>query len=618
MSRKPTFVVCSVVMILAFVLTACQPPATPVVEKVIETVVVEKEGQTVIETVVVEKTVEVPVEVTPEPVVSGQKVLLLSSGSPGDIPTIDPPYVTQAIEIQIVGQTMMGLVRQNEETAELEKGVAASYELSEDGLTYTVKLLENVPWVKWDANLNQVVEVKDCDGNTRMVTADDFKYGILRTLNPATAADYAYILTPYLLGAAEYNSAETTDPAELEALAAAVGVEVLDPLTIKYTFKEPGIYNLNLIGLWPAYAQPKWLIEGDDCTEARGDRWIEQGFYQGYGPFTLKEWVHDYYMTLVKNPFWPGTAEVPVSMIDEVRLTFLESSTAFAEYEAGNLDVSGIPSGDMDRVMADPTYADQILDVYEQGTEFYAFNYLLPPTDDVRVRKALSLAIDREAIVTNVNKSGIVANVFTNPGVAGAPKPELYPDLGVKYDPAAAKALMDEYLAEKGLTADQLKITLLFNTTEMNKARAEAIQAMWKENLGVTVELINQERAVFLDMREEGKENIYRSSWVQDYPDANNFLFDTFGPGGGYSTVVDWTEGEAYEQYVELLMMAANETDAQKRIDLYAQAEKIFIEEQSIVAPLYWYASPVLIKPYVIDTISVIGYDHWEKWDIQK
>ena len=110
MSRKPTFVVCSVVMILAFVLTACQPPATPVVEKVIETVVVEKEGQTVIETVVVEKTVEVPVEVTPEPVVSGQKVLLLSSGSPGDIPTIDPPYVTQAIEIQIVSKQMVGLV----------------------------------------------------------------------------------------------------------------------------------------------------------------------------------------------------------------------------------------------------------------------------------------------------------------------------------------------------------------------------------------------------------------------------------------------------------------------------------------------------------------------------
>ena len=89
---------------------------------------------------------------------------------------------------------------------------------------------------------------------------------------------------------------------------------------------------------------------------------------------------------------------------------------------------------------------------------------------------------------------------------------------------------MDEYLTEKGQTADQLNITLLFNTTEMNKARAEAIQAMWKETLGINVELINQERKVFLVQREQGKENVYRCSWVQDYPDANNFLYDTFKP----------------------------------------------------------------------------------------
>ena len=82
---------------------------------------------------------------------------------------------------------------------------------------------------------------------------------------------------------------------------------MVDPATLKYTFLTPGVYNLNLLGLWIAYAQPKWLIEGDDCTEAHGDRWIEAGFYQGYGPFTLKEWQHDYYMTLIKNPFWPGT-----------------------------------------------------------------------------------------------------------------------------------------------------------------------------------------------------------------------------------------------------------------------------------------------------------------------
>lgn len=616
MSRSSMKLVFSVLMVLAFVLSACQPP-TP--ETIVQTVVVEKEGTPVVITQVVEKTVEVKVEVAAptEVPAPGKKILYLTGGA-GDNPTIDPSHSTQVTSIQVAGENAVGLFRQNEVTADIENGMATSYEVSEDGLVYTIKIMDNVPWVKYDPTKDEVVKVQDCEGKDRMVTAEDFKYGLLRTLNPATASEYAYIITPYLKGAAEYNSAPVDDQAILDEMAAGLGVEVIDPTTLKYTFLTPGVYNLNLLGLWINYAQPQWLIDGDDCTEARGDRWIEAGFYQGYGPFTLKEWQHDYYMTLIKNPFWPGTAEVPVSKIDEVKLTYLDETAAFAEYEAGNLDLSGIPSGDMDRVVADPVFSKEIQQSYEMGVEFYAFNYILPPTDDVRVRKALSLAIDRQAIVENVNKSDTVAPFFTNPGVAGAPKPDKYPDLGVKYDPAAAKALMDEYLAEKGLTADQLKITLLFNTTEMNKARAEAIQAMWKETLGINVELINQERKVFLVQREQGKENVYRCSWVQDYPDANNFLYDTFMPGMGYNTVVKWSEGEAYEKFQELLKAAAVETDPVKRMDLYAQAEKILVQEQAIVAPLYWYSGPYLVKPYVIKPTEIISYVYWEKWDIQK
>jgi oligopeptide transport system substrate-binding protein len=498
--------------------------------------------------------------------------------------------------------------------------LATSYEMSEDGLVYTVKIMDNVPWVKYDPSKDEVVKVQDCEGKDRLVTADDFKYGLMRSLNPATASEYAYIILPYLKGAREYNNASLDDQAKLDELAAAVGVEVVDPTTLKYTFLAPGVYNTNLLGLWINFAQPKWLIDGDDCTEARADRWIEQGFFQGYGPFTLKEWQHDYYLTLIKNPFWPGTASAPVSKLDEVRETFLDTTATFAEYEAGNMDTAVIPTGDMDRVMSDPTYSKEVEQVKDLGVEFYAFNYSLPPTDDARVRQALSLAIDRKAIVENVNKNGIVAQFFTDPGVTGGPKPEKYPDIGAKFDPVAAKALMDEYLAEKGLTADQLKLTLLFNTTEMNKARAEAIQAMWKENLGISVELINQERKVFLVQREEGKENIYRCSWVQDYPDANNFLFDTFGPGGGYDTVVKWspTGGEPYTQFMAAINAAAVETDPAKRMDLYAQAEKILVQDQAIVSPLYWYSTPELVKPYVTRPQSVIPYVYWEKWDLNK
>mgnify|MGYP001147797840 CR=1 FL=1 len=613
MSRKTVLSLVSFFVILSTVLSACQS------EPIIQTVVVEKEGTPVVVTQIVKETVKETVEVPvaqPAEQPSG-KVLLLSAGS-SDIPSIDPSHSTQSIEIQVIGTTSIGLVRQNEETAEVETGAAASYDVSADGTVYTFHLLDNVPWVKWDANRGEVVKVQDCDGNDRVVTAQDFKYGVMRTLDPRTASEYAYVLTPYLKGADEFNSASTDDAEQLDALAAAVGVEVIDPQTIQFAFNAAGVYNLNLLGLWVAHAQPEWLIEGSDCTEARGDRWTEQGFYQGYGPYTLKEWVHDYYMTLVKNPFWPGTDTVPGAKIDEIKLTVLEESTALAEFEAGNLDSTSIPAGDMDRIIIDPQYKDMVQQTFTLGTEFYAFNYQLPPTDDARVRKALSMAIDREALVVNVVKGGNPAPFFTNPGVAGGPKLDKYPDLGVRFDPQGAKQLLDEYLAENGVTADQLQISLLFNTTEGNKQTAEAIQAMWKENLGVTVNLINQERKVYLQQRKEGKENIYRSSWVQDYPDANNFLFEVFGPGSGYQQVVDWYEGPGYDQFLELITSAAVESDPGTRMDLYAQAEKVMVEDEAIIAPLYWYSTPILVRPSVMDLSSITGYDHWEKWDIQE
>lgn len=607
MIRKASFTLFSLVIVASMLLAACQPQATPTAITIKETVPV-----TVKETVVVEKPGEqVVVTATSAPVAEqpGKKVLRLSGG-PTDIPSIDPSHAVSVIEIQVIESTSLGLVRQNEVTGELENSFATGYKTSDDGKTITFTLPADVPWVKYDANKGEVVKVQDCEGKDRMVTADDFAFGILRTLNPATASEYAYVLTPYLVGANDYNSGVITDTSK-------VGVKVIDPQTISYTFINPGVYNLNLVGLWVAHAEPKWLIEGDDCTDAHGERWTETGFFQGYGPFTLKEWIHDASLTMIKNPFWPGTKEVPQAKIDEVTYTFMEESTALAEFEAGNLDVSGIPSGDMDRILSDPQYKDMIRQSVTLGTEFYSFQTKLPPTDDVRVRRALSLAIDRQAISDSVAKDGPVALWFTNPGVAGGPKVDKFAPL-TAFDKEKAKQLLDEYLKEKNLTADKLSITLLFNTSEFNKRVAEAIQAMWKENLGIDVKLINQERKVFYAARTEGKENVYRSSWVQDYPDANNFLYEVFGPGSGYANIVKWDSGDAYTKFIDLLKQAAVEKDPDKRMNLYYEAEKIMVGDEVIVAPLWWYSSPYLAQTYLKFPNSITGYDHFEKWDIVK
>ena len=567
---------------------------------------------------------EEPTEAATEPPAAEPKILRLAPLA-SDFSTIDPALATQSAEIQIAETTSLGVVRQNETTTEIELAMATGYEVSDDGLTYTMDIMDNVPWVHYNADTGQVEIVKDCQGNDRMVTAQDFVYGIVRTIDPATASDYAYALLPYIAGAAEFSDGSNTDPAS-------VGVKAVDENTIEYTFTAPAVYNLNLLGLWIAHATPQWLIEGDDCTEAAADRWTEQEFFQGYGPYTLKEWIHDSNLTLIKNPFWPGNETVPQAKIDEIEHRFLDASPALAEFEAGNLDIAGIPTEEYDRIHTDPAYADMIRTQNTLGTEWYGFNNQLAPTDDQRVRLALSLAIDRELLTQQVVKGGIPAQFFTNPAAAGAPKPEQYPDGGVQYDPGRAKELLDEYLTEKNIGAEDLKLTLMANSSEGHQRNGEAIVGMWKDVLGIDVTFITQELAVYRDTRKEGKENIYRNSWVQDYPDANNFLFDVFGLNAAFTNVVDWpinvglntaeeyTPGDNpnFDKFTELLEQAANEQDPQARMDLYAQAEQILLVDEAVLAPLYWYSTEFLIRPEIQDTKSVTGYDHYEKWDIQR
>ncbi len=536
--------------------------------------------------------------------------------SSGDIPSIDQALVTDMIGIQLADELTVGLTRQNETTGELELGMAVEYTVSEDGKVYTFKLLDNVPWVRFNPETDAVEEVKDCAGNVRYVTAHDFVYGAERTLRPDTASEYAYVASQ-IVNAEAYNLGENTD-------FTTVGVKALDDYTVEYTFNEPGVFNINILGMWMLHAMPSWLIEGDDCNEALGERWTETGAYQGYGPFTLEEWVHDSHLTIITNPFWPGTDVVPQPKIAGVKISLLEASAALAEYEAGNMDGAGIPSADYDRIMSDPAFQDQILTTADAiGTEFLIFNKWLAPTDDYRIRKALSLAIDKEAIVATL-KAGIPAPYFVHPGVTGGPKEADYPELGFRYNPEEAKALIDEYCAEKGIKPEDIVVSYSFNTSESRKLLAETIQYMWQDTLGITVNLKNSEWAVFKVERQQGLDNIYRSTWVQDYLDANNFTADVFLCNAGYQTVTDWpsvdcagADDPSYDEYESVVLQAGKESDVKVRESLYARSDEIIINEQAIINPVYWYASVSLRKPNVIAPVSMNGYERYEKWEIK-
>jgi len=593
--------------VLGLILAACAPAAAPATE-----------APAAIEPAEPEST-EPAVET--EPPVPAERKVLVTNFLSGDVATIDPAVSEDVNSTQIAQEAFIGVTNLNEVTNLVEPGMAETWDVVDnaDGTqTITFHLRGDVPWVRW--NGTEVETVKTCDGSAdRMVTADDFAYGIYRNQLPANASPYAYLLGFVLKGASDFSNGLTED-------FSTVGVKVIDDVTLELTFIDQVAYNPQIAGLWVAYAQPKWIIEGD-CdggVEARGERWIEPGFFQSYGPFTLKDWVHDDYISIVKNPFWPGSEAIPQPKLDEVVFRMLDEGAQLAEYEAGNADnVNTPPLSDLDRIKADPALGAELSISPQLCTYYYGFNTKAPVVDDVRVRRALSMAVDRQSLIDNVTKGGQEpAQWFARPGLAGSPTMEDHPDLGIKYDPEAAKAELQSYLDEKGVTADSLDLTLQYNTSSGHQAIAETIQQMWKDTLGVNVKLVNQEFAVHLDsVKSRDTPQIYRLGWCLDYPDANNFDREQNAVNGNQNPADE--NGEPYggfnwknEEYEVLVLQAAKETDPVKRVELYAQVEQIAMVDDAIMIPIYWYTDLDLTKPYVTRTYSSTGKQAFEKWDI--
>ncbi len=608
-------VISGLLIIASMILSACGGSATTPAAPIVQTVVVE--GTPMVITATPEPQAAAPAE---------PKVLRVNPGGVGDIPTIDPAIAEDTSSITVIESTFIGLTNINEVTSLLEPGMASKWEAvtNEDGTqTITFNLRTDVPWVRW--NGTEVEKVKTCDGSAdRMVTAGDFAYGIKRNLDPKNASPYGYLLAFVLKGAADFNNGKTED-------FSTVGVEVVDDATLKLTFLTPTAYNAQIAGLWVARPQPKWVIEGEqdkdgnECVAARGERWTEPGFFQSYGPYTMSEWVHDSSMVLAKNPFWPATENIPQAKIDLVYMSMLDETAAFSEYEAGNMDAAAVPLADIDRVKSDPTLSKEFVQAPNLCTYYYGFNTTASGVDDVRVRRALSMAVDRQSLIDNVTKGGQEpAQWFSRPGLAGAPTMDTHPDLGVKYNVAEAKKLLDEYLAEKGTTADKLDLTLVFNTSSGHQKIAEAIQQMWKDNLGLDVKIQNQEWAVYLEtIKGAATPQIWRLGWCLDYPDANNFVREVAGSNGS-SNPTDKSGNPSggffwkNDKFEELIAQAATETDPAKRLDLYAQAEQILVWEDAVMIPIYWYTRVTVTKPYVVRTFSVGGHEIYYKWDINK
>jgi oligopeptide transport system substrate-binding protein len=518
----------------------------------------------------------------------------------GDVPSIDPSIGTDTSSIAIVLSTYVGLTSQHEETAELEPGLAHSWEV--DGTTYTFHLREGIQWVHYDTDAGEVVGITDADGNPRYVNAHDVVYGWGRTLDPETGSDYAYVLADWVAGAAAYNGGEA-DSFDV------VGITALDDYTVQVEAIAANAFVPAIFGMWMAMPQLQEVVE------MYGDEWTEAGNYPSFGPFALKEWLHDESITITRNPLWAGTETMPASVVDEVTWLMLEASAQLDAYEAGALDiVTSVPQSALDRIKNDPVLSEELSIGYDTCSYYYGFNTAKEPMNSVHIRRALSFAIDRQSLVDNVLKAEqIPAQWFARPGLAAAPTLETHPDLGVWFDPEEAQAEMALGLEELGVSdASELpQITLMHNTSEGHANIAQAIQQMWAETLGIDVNIANQEWAVYLATVREDAPQIYRLGWCADYLDAHNYNSDVWRSTSSFNNT-NWVS----EEYDALVDEAVTLGDTEARRELYAAAENILVYEDAAISPIYWYTNVQMTKPNINRTFSVLFQDRYEKWDV--
>ncbi len=523
----------------------------------------------------------------------------------GDLLTIDPAQSEASSQIEVVNQLFLGLTAQNVLTAETGLGLATGYtsEVQADGtVIYTFTLMDNVPWVRYNADSGAVEQLTDESGNVRVVTAQDVVYGMLRSLAPETASPYSYVLVPYVVGAAEYNAGETD--------ASTVGVSAPDATTVQIVAPDNASFTPAIYGLWMSRPQPQFAID------EFGDVWTEPENIATNGPFALKEWAHDESITLIRNPFWPGSETIPQAKLDEVTLRFLDLSQQFAEYQAGTMDAIQVPADQLDFVRADPTLSTEYVTGGNPCTYYIGFDNTdtSSPSSNAHFRRALSMAIDRQAIVDNVLRGGQqVAGFFTYPGLNAAPLQADYADFAIGYNPEMAVEELNLALQELGAAsaADLGQLTYVYNDTTLHSSVAQAIQQMWSQTLGVSVELSARESTGYFASLSEDAPPIYRAGWCQDYSDANNFLYDVF-----FSEASQNDTGFVNADFDALVVEARLETDLQARRDLYAEAERILINENAAIAPIYYYNLQLLVKPNVERAPSITGNEAYYLWDV--
>lgn len=486
---------------------------------------------------------------------------------------VDPHTTTGMPEYRLQMALFEGLVAKHPETLEIVPGVADNWNISDDGLTYNFHIRENAKW-----------------SNGEKLIANDFVQSWHRALMPGLANEYVESL--FVL-----KNAEKFFKQELKSFSD-VGVKALDNNTLQIQLENPTPYFLQLLdhhSMFPVHID---TIRKFSAIDERDSTWTRPENFVGNGPFVIQEWTPGKVFSVTPNPYYWDAKMVKLK---EMRFYPVEQLLAEERmFKAGQLHkTEWMPIAKIEKYKKanDPEYVT----FPYLATYFYILNVTKPPTSDVRVRKALAYAVDRESIAKNITKGQqLPAYSLTPPDVLGYTA-----KAKMTYDLEMARKLLAEagYPNGKGMPP----IELIYNTSEDHQKIAQAVQQMWKKNLNINVTLQNQEWKVFLNNQKLLNYQVARMAWVGDYVDPNTFL-EIFITNGGNNR-----SGWSNEKYDQLIRAATSAKNREERYDLLQQAEQILVDEVPFV-PIYNYSTNNLlstdVKGYYMNIMDYHPYKY--------
>jgi oligopeptide transport system substrate-binding protein len=487
---------------------------------------------------------------------------ILIVGNSNEPKGLDSQVVTGVLESNIMRALFEGLVSDHpsDDAANLPAG-AETLEPDATATVWTAKLRANAKW---------------SDGAP--VTARDYAFAYERILTPEFAAKYAEMLY-FLKGADRFNKGETKD-------FSTVGVEVVDDLTLRLTLRGPTPYFPQILKHYTWNPVPRHVVLKHGTMTQKGNPWSKLGNIVSNGPYQLKSWRRTDHLEVERNPHYWGAADVTLNGV-----RFLPINNSYTEarmFRDGQIHVT---------YTAPPEIVDLMLKenpkVLRQepyvGTLFFRCNTKRKPLEDLRVRRALSLSFNQQEICDKILRGYKPAFGMTPP-MAGYDTPH-----AISFDPETARKLLTEAgfpAAADGKRTSFPRLKILLASRETAATVAQAIQAMWRKELGIEVEIENKEWTAYLAAMQEFDYDLASSGWIGDYLDPLTFL-EMWTDGNG-NNLTGWTN----PKFEELLKQSHQEADPAKRYAILRDAETIMTAEAPVLL-LAWYARNYLMDPSV-------------------